>query len=94
MLDPTKGQTVRMFICRCGFELGPDSGEDEQGPVVVQGEPHDILLAGRGIGLRRIFGEAVGRDQTSVLRLEPHAPVRRRRVANVRHGGPVARVWR
>src|SRR5450631_1431927 len=36
------------------FEFGPDSGEGEQRAVVVQCEPHDVLLAGLQIRLRRI----------------------------------------
>jgi hypothetical protein len=44
------------------FELGPKSAESEQGAVIVQGEPYDIPLARRGIGLERVFGEAIGRD--------------------------------
>ena len=55
------------------FELGVR--RNRRGPVVVQGKPHDVFLAGRRVGLRRIFGEAVGRDQTAVLRLQPVAPV-------------------
>ena len=47
------------------FEFGSESPESEQGPVAVQGEPHDTFLAGRRVGLRRIFGEAVGRYQNS-----------------------------
>jgi len=33
---------------RVGFalELGPDSGEGEQGPAVIPCKPHDILFAG------------------------------------------------
>jgi hypothetical protein len=48
------------FGAAVAFEFGPDSGEGEQGPVVIRGKLHDILLARRGIGLRRIFGEAIG----------------------------------
>jgi hypothetical protein len=39
-------------------ELGLKSAESKQGPVFVQGEPHDILPTCRWIGLRRVFGEA------------------------------------
>ena len=59
------------------LELGPDSGEAKQGSVVVQRKPNDILLTGRGIRLRRIFGEAVYRDQAATFRLQPCSPVAR-----------------
>jgi hypothetical protein len=49
------------------FELGPDSGEDEQGPVVIQCKLNDILFAGLRVWLRCIFGEAVGRDQAAAF---------------------------
>jgi hypothetical protein len=51
-----------------GAVLGPDAGEGEQWPILIQREPDDILL-GLRVRLRRIFSEAVGRDQASVLRL-------------------------
>jgi hypothetical protein len=42
-----------------------------------------ILLARREIGLRRIFGETVGRDQAAAFRFEPAAPVWRRGIADI-----------
>jgi hypothetical protein len=41
-----------------------------------------------------VFGEAVGRDKAVVLRLEPAAPVRRRRVADVGDRRPACARWR
>jgi hypothetical protein len=51
-----------------GAVLGPDAGEGEQWPILIQREPDDVLL-GLRVRLRRVFSEAVGRDQASVLRL-------------------------
>ena len=53
------------------LELGPDAGEGDQRPVVIQREPDDVLLLGLGVRLRRVFGEAVERHQAAVLRLQP-----------------------
>ena len=57
-------------------ERRPDASESEQRSVIVQGEPDDILLLRLRVWLRRVLGEAVGRDQAAVLRLQPAAPVR------------------
>ena len=40
-------------------ELGPDTSEDRQRPIVVQRKPDDILLFGFRIRLRRRFRKAV-----------------------------------
>ena len=40
---------------------------------------------GHRICVGSVFGKAVGGDQTSVLRLQPAAPMRRARVADIRH---------
>jgi hypothetical protein len=64
------------------FELGPDTSEGGEGPIVVEGEPDDVLL-GLWVRLRRVFGEAVHRHQAAILRLQPAAPVRQRRVADI-----------
>src|SRR5690242_13515318 len=70
-----------------GFELVPRSplnavhipAKANKGSDVIETKSHDILFLSRGIRLRREFGEAVGGDETSVLWLQPTAPVRRRR---------------
>jgi hypothetical protein len=51
----------------------------------VAGEPDDVVLFGFGVGLQRVFGKAVERDEAAVLRLQPSA-MGRRRVADVGHG--------
>lgn len=67
--------------------------EGEQRPVIVEGEPNDVLLAGLRVGLRRVFGEAVGRDETPTFRLQPASPVRRGGVLDVGDWYPASR-WR
>jgi len=62
---------------------GPKPAEGEQRPVLVESEPHHVLFLGLGVGFRRVLGEAVRRDEASVLGLQPAAPVRGRRVADV-----------
>ena len=51
------------------FEFGPYPGEREWLAIIIEREPHDILLFGLGVRLRLIFREAVGRDQAAVFRL-------------------------
>ena len=53
-------------------------------------------MSGRhGIGLRRVFGEAVGGDQAAAFRFPPSAPVWRRGIADIGDGRPAcARWWR
>jgi hypothetical protein len=67
-------------------ELGPDAGEGRERPITVECKLNDVLLFGLRVRLGRVFGKAVERDQTSVFRLQPAAPVRRRRVADVGNG--------
>jgi hypothetical protein len=76
-LDPALLSQIQIHPCNMiltyrpkalGAVLGPDAGEGEQWPILIQREPDDILL-GLRVRLRRIFSEAVGRDQASVLRL-------------------------
>jgi hypothetical protein len=43
------------FRAPVAFELGPDASEGERGPVLIEGEPNDILLFGLGVRLRRVF---------------------------------------
>jgi hypothetical protein len=53
------------------LELGPDSGEGAQWPIVVQGEPDGVLFLGLRIGLRCIFRETVEGDQAAAFWLQP-----------------------
>jgi hypothetical protein len=57
----------------------PDNApsEGEQRPILRKRETHHVLLFGCRVRLRRVLGEAIGRDQTSVLGLQPAPPVRR-----------------
>ena len=66
----------RLGLCASvAVELGPDTRESEQRPILIERELDHVLL-GLWVRLRRLFGKAVGRDQAAaVLRLEPHAPV-------------------
>jgi hypothetical protein len=57
------------------LELGPDASKRRERSVIMECEPHHVLLFGFGGRLGRIFSEAVGRDQTAVFRLEPSLPV-------------------
>src|SRR5213075_267548 len=57
------------------LELGPNAREAGQRPIIIDCEPDHIFLLGLRIGLRCVFGEAVGWDQASVLWLEPSSPV-------------------
>ena len=59
------------------LELGPDAGEAGQRPIIINREPDDVLFLGLRVRLRRVFGEAVERDQAAVFWLQPAAPVRR-----------------
>jgi hypothetical protein len=61
----------------------PDAGKREQRSILIQCEPHHVFLLGLWVGLRRILGKAVGRDQAAVSRLQAHAPVKGRGVANI-----------
>ena len=84
-------ETIDQMRARNGFrlgasvslEFGPDASKREQRAVIVEREPYDIFLFGVGVRLGRLFREAVRRDQTTVLWLEPSPPVRRRRVPDV-----------
>jgi hypothetical protein len=84
-------ETIDQMRARNGFrlgasvslEFGPDASERERRTILIEGEPHDVLLFGVGVRLGRVFREAVRRDQTAVLWLEPSPPVRRRRVPDV-----------
>ena len=84
-------ETIDQMRARNGFrlsasvslEFGPDASERKQRAILIQGEPHDVLLFGVGVRLGRVFREAVRRDQTAVLWLEPSPSVRRRRVPDV-----------
>src|SRR5207249_1789674 len=66
-----------------------------QRAVIVEREPDHVFLLGLRIGLRRIFGEAVGWDQAAVHRFEPTYARRRGRVADVGdRRPPCTRRWR
>src|SRR6185437_13739252 len=67
---------------------GPDAREAKYGSALIERKPDNILLLGLRICLRRIFGEAVCRHQAAVLRLEPHAPMRGRGIADVGNRRP------
>ena len=51
-------------------------GDGRQRPVAVQGEPDHDLFFGLRVRLRRVLGKAIEGHQTSVLGLQPAAPVR------------------
>ena len=55
------------------LELGPDTGEAGQRPIVIDREPDDVLFLGHGVRLRRVFSETVERHQAAVFRFEPAA---------------------
>src|SRR4051794_23192740 len=76
------------------LELGPDAGEGEERPVVVEREPDDVFLSGLRVWLWSVLREAVGGDQTSVLRLQPASPVRRWGVPGVGDRRPAGVVRR
>ena len=57
------------------FEVGPNAAEREERPVLIEREPHHILLLGHGIRLWRVLRETVGRRQTPAFWLQPAAPV-------------------
>ena len=57
------------MVPRSPAESGPDAREREQRPIFIQREPHRVFLAGLWVGLRCVFGEAIGRDQAAVFRL-------------------------
>jgi hypothetical protein len=71
------------LVPRSPLNSGPDACEGGQRPVIVESEPDDILFLGLGVGLGRVFGEAVERDQASVFRLQPASPVRGRGIADI-----------
>lgn len=73
------------------FELRPDAREGEQRSALIECEPNHVFLFRRRVGLGSVFGEAVRRDQASVLGPQPSPPVRRRRVADIVIGYPPAR---
>ena len=56
-------------------ERRPDASEGEQRAVVVEREPDHVFFLRLRVRLWRVFGEAVGRDQASVLSTEPRPPV-------------------
>ena len=56
-------------------EHRPDAREGEQRPVLIQCEPHHVLFLRLQVWLRRVLGEAVGRDKAAVLSAEPGPPV-------------------
>ena len=65
------------------FGFGPDASERERRAILIEGEPHDVLLFGGRFCLGCVFREAVRRDEAAVLWLEPSPSVRRRRVPDV-----------
>src|SRR5258708_25904591 len=66
----------------------------KEGPVIIECEPNDILPAGRGIPLWRIFREAVCRDNAAAFRFKGSAPVRGRGITNVSHWRTTKLGWR
>jgi hypothetical protein len=50
------------LVPRFAFELGPDTREGKQRPIIVQGEPDDVLL-GLGIRFWGVFRKTVGRTR-------------------------------
>jgi hypothetical protein len=71
--------TLRLDRRRC--PLGARARANSR-PVIVDREP-TTSSSWSLVRVRRVLGEVVGRDQASVLRLEPAPPVRRCRVADV-----------
>jgi hypothetical protein len=65
------------------LELGPDTSECRQRAIVAEREPHRVFLLRLRVLLGRVFREAVERHEAAVLRLEPSAPARRCRIADV-----------
>ncbi len=66
--------------------VGPETGEREQGPSVVEGEPDGYLLAVH----RVVLGEAGEGHQAAMLRTKPAFPMRAVYVADV--SGPAVRL--
>ena len=56
-------------------ECRPDASEGEQRSVIIEREPHHVLFLRLRVRLRRVLGEAVGRDQAAVLSTEPRPPL-------------------
>src|ERR1700730_8117495 len=81
------------FRASVAFDLCPDPDEGGQGPIIVEGEPSDVVLLRLWVWLRRVLGKAIERDQAAVFRLQPAAPVRGGSVADVgdRRAGPARR---
>src|ERR1019366_911615 len=60
------------------LELGPDAGEGEQRPVIIEREPDDVLLAGVRVRLRRPRGPETAASPSSFCNREDWpAPCRR-----------------
>ena len=58
------------------FKLSPDTSERGQRSIMIEREPHHVLLLRFWIRLGSVFREAVGRDKAAVLRFQPETPVR------------------
>lgn len=50
-------------------------GKGEQGSLIIEREPHLVLLFGLLVRLGRVFGEAVRRHEAAMLWCQPDAPV-------------------
>jgi hypothetical protein len=50
------------------LELGPEPAKGERRSVLIEREPHHVLLFGLRVRLRRIFRETIGRDQAAAFR--------------------------
>src|ERR1700677_4286335 len=64
------GHRFRLWAA-IALERDPEAGEREQRTLVVDCEPNHVLLAGRGICFRHVFGTAAGWHKSTVFRLEP-----------------------
>src|SRR3954471_9470430 len=74
-IDKVRAGEGLRFGSAVASELSPYPAEREQPSILVEGEPNDVFLLGLRVRFGRIFGEAVGRYQTTIFRFQPGAPM-------------------
>lgn len=62
-IDPMRSR----YRLRLGASLGPHTSEGRERSIVIEGKPDHVLFLGLRIWLRRVFGEAVERDQATIF---------------------------